>query len=181
MESLDLNDVTTDVYMPVLDDPIDTVEVSEVIEKNLKSNKGCGPDGVAPGIFKLLPAQWLLYITMLLNAVFHTHYPESWRMSKLVVLFKKGLHSQCDNYRGLSLMNSLAKIYDYVLTNRLANWFKPDREQAGAQPKRSCTEHILALRLIMDYCFHKKKKLFILFWTIPRHTIRCHGELYFML
>ena len=41
-------------------------------------------------------------------------------------------------------------------------WFKPDKEQARAQPKRGCFEHIVTLRLIMDFCF-SRKKLFIAF------------------
>ena len=57
----------------------------------------------------------------------------------------------------------MSKVYDYVLYNRLVQWFKPDKEQAGAQPKRGCVEHIVTLRLIMDFCFRRKKKLFIAF------------------
>ena len=48
-------------------------------------------------------------------------------------------------------MNCIPKIYDYILYNRLAAWFKPDMEQAGAQPKRGCMEHIISLRLLIDY------------------------------
>ena len=47
-------------------------------------------------------------------------------------------------------MNAVAKIHEYVLNNRLILWYKPCREQAGAQPKRGCIEHIVALRLLID-------------------------------
>jgi len=40
-------------------------------------------------------------------------------------------------------------------------WFKPDREQAGAQPKRGCIEQIVTLRLIFNHCFKKRKKLYV--------------------
>ena len=62
------------------------------------------------------------------------------------MLFKKGAKDDCNNYRGISIINSVATIYDYVLYNRLMQWFTPDREQAGAIPKRDCIEHKL-LRL----------------------------------
>ena len=39
--------------------------------------------------------------------------------------------------------------------------FKPDREQAGAQPKRGCIEQIVTLRLISNYCFKTRNKLYI--------------------
>ena len=60
-------------------------------------------------------------------------------------------------------MESVAKVYDRILCRRLESWFKPDREQAGAQKGRSCTEWIVTLRLLIDYALYKKVKLFILF------------------
>ena len=79
------------------------------------------------------------------------------------MLFKKGHRLDCGNWRGISIINAIAKLYDYVLYNRLSQWFMPCREQAGAQPKRGCTEHIVSLRLLMDYCFRKKIKLYVAF------------------
>ena len=69
----------------------------------------------------------------------------------------------CGNYRGISLMNCLSKCYDYLLSNRLIRWYIPNREQAGAQAKRGCIEHIVTLRLIIDRCNRKKTPLFIAF------------------
>ena len=60
------------VAIPVLDDPISPVEVTTQINK-MKADKACGPDGIAPGVFRLLPAQWLLHITALFNLIFTRH------------------------------------------------------------------------------------------------------------
>ena len=60
-------------------------------------------------------------------------------------------------------MNSIPKIYDYILCNRLSKWFIPDSEQAGAQPKRGCVVHKISLRLLIEYAIMKRKKLFIVF------------------
>ena len=160
-ETLCPTDYVSDVYIPTLDDPIDPAEIDYVINKQVKPNKGCGPDGLSPGIFKLLPIQWLISLTMLLSNVFFNGYPVSWTYARLNMLFKKGDYMNCDNYRGISIINSIAKIYDYVLYNRLSKWFIPDREQAGAQPKRGCIEHLITLRLIMTFCFKRRTKLFV--------------------
>ena len=88
-------------------------------------------------------------------------YPAQWAYSRLNMLFKKGVYMNCDNYRGISVINCISKIYDYVLYNRLSKWFTPHKEQAGAQPKRGCIEHILSLRLIIKVCRKKKWKLFV--------------------
>ena len=87
----------------------------------------------------------------------------NWAPARLIMLFKKGNRLDCDNYRGISVINSAAKVYDYVLNNRLMSWYKPYREQAGAQPKRSCIEHIVALRLIIGHCVRKKLQLYVAF------------------
>jgi hypothetical protein len=79
------------------------------------------------------------------------------------MLFKKGNRLSCDNFRGISIIDSIAKIYDYVLYNRLSKWFSPDREQAGAQPRRGCLEHIMTLRLLINFCIRRKLKLFIVY------------------
>lgn len=57
----DVSEVTTDVTIPILDEQISVVEVQEQI-KRMHLDKACGPDGLPPGVFTLLPVQWLLYI-----------------------------------------------------------------------------------------------------------------------
>ena len=77
-------------------------------------------------------------------------------------------------------MNSIPKIYDYILCNRLSKWFIPDSEQAGAQPKRGCLEHKISLRLLIEYAIMKRKKLFIVFvdfsaaYESPKKCISSH-------
>ena len=61
------------------------------------------------------------------------------------------------------VINCLAKLYDMILCARLETWFKPYREQAGAQKGRGCVEHIVTLRLITDFAKKKKNKLFVVF------------------
>ena len=60
-------------------------------------------------------------------------------------------------------MESLAKLYDIVLNRRLTQWFRPEREQAGAQKKRGCIEHILTLRMLIDIAKHRRRQLYIVY------------------
>ena len=59
----------TDMYVPLLDDPITTMEVDAVIKK-LHRHKAAGVDGVPPGVFKMLSNEWLCILTYLFNLVF---------------------------------------------------------------------------------------------------------------
>ena len=156
-------DHDSNTYIPVLDDPISSAELSTQIRK-MKTNKASGPDGIPASIFKSMPAQWILFLTSLFNLVFYSgEYPRSWSTAKLSMIFKKGNRLLPENYRGISVVNSIAKLYDMILCSRLESWYTPHREQAGAQRGRGCAENILALRLITDYARRKKKLLYVTF------------------
>ena len=111
--------------MPVLDSEISIAEVECNINR-LKLDKASGPDGLCPGIYKALPAQWLMSITKLFNIIFISGcYPSSWRLARLFTIFKRGDRLLPINYRGINVMNIISKVYDMIL-------------QAGSQPKRGC-------------------------------------------
>ena len=54
-----------------------------------------------------------------------------------MVLFRSGSKKLCGNYRGISVMDTLAKIqYDTLIRlNRLKLWCNVDKCQAGAQER----------------------------------------------
>ena len=176
-ELIDLNDVP---YVQSLDDPISIEEVSTAI-KSTNENKSY--IGVTPAIFECLPVIWMSFITQILNLIFlnnNLFYPTKWCYSKLIVLFKKGLRLLCDNYRGIAIGDTFGNIYAKILCNRLKKWIwlKIEKCQAGGQEKRDCIEHILGLRLLVDFAKKEKKKLFILFVDfskaydrVPRNTM----------
>ena len=118
-------DVSEQVSIPALEEPYSFNELNHVMKKQIKPNKGCGPDGVSPGTSKLLPNTWVWFLLSSLNIIFLSgSYPITWGFSKLVMLYKKGYPLNCGNYRGISVMNCLAKCYDYLLNNRLIAWYQ---------------------------------------------------------
>ena len=101
-------DVETAPYIPVLDDSFSPIEMEKALE-NLNQNKSYS--GICPGILKILPVTWFIFLLTIFNLVFtQTCYPLKWCYSKLVVLFKSGDKMSCDNYCGISIMDTLAKI-----------------------------------------------------------------------
>ena len=158
------DDLRTEVSIPLLDDPFKPEELLHVVEKQIKPDKSCDISGLSPGVLKMLPVSWLGLLLTIFNMLFIAGlYPVSWTISKLIMLFKKGLIMKCGNYRGITIMNVLSKCYDYLIHNRLMKWYTPCREQAGAQPKRGCQEHFVALRMIIDLFMKSKTPLFIAF------------------
>ena len=170
------------VSIPLLDDPINAGETTYAMYKQMKPGKQAGPDGNSPGTFHMLPVSWILFLTSLLNLVFCCKYPVAWAKAKLSMLFKKGNSLDTGNYRGISIIDSIAKLYDYIINNRLVKWYTCQREQAGGQCKRSCIEHILTLRLWIDYCKRNKCKLYIAFIDFSKAYDRVpRGKLFILL
>ena len=64
-----MNEFETNVYVPVLDDPMTCEEIQAEINR-MSPDKACGPDGVPPGIFKWLPIHWVMCLVTLFNVVF---------------------------------------------------------------------------------------------------------------
>jgi hypothetical protein len=160
--SADLNIPTSGVYVPVLDEEIKPGEVDDVIQK-FKSSKSAGIDGIPPGVLKWLTDEWILLLTFIMNTVFFGAYPSEWTKSKIFVIHKKGPVCDPGNYRGISVMNVLPKLYDSILNKRLSLWYKPCVEQAGAQAGRGCEEQLLTLRLYIDLARKKRYVLYVIF------------------
>ena len=139
----------TEMYVPILDDDFEPHEIEECI-KALKPDKAAGVDGIPPGLFKALPDEWLLILTFLFNMVFSGVYPLSWALAKLFMIYKKGDRLLPSNYRGISIVTAISKLYDMVLNARFIKWYTPSPEQAGSQKGRSCEEQILVIRLLID-------------------------------
>lgn len=60
---------TSNVSIPLFDDPITPLEVEQQVRK-LKSDRACGPNGVSQSIFKMLPDEWILLLVDILNMSF---------------------------------------------------------------------------------------------------------------
>ena len=173
VEDVDIDSAPT---IPVLDSPFSANELDNVL-KSMNINKSFV--GVCPGLVKMFPLTWFVFILNLFNIVFmQMSYPMLWCVNKLFVLFKSGDRYDCGNYRGISVMDSLAKIYDLLLLTRLKLWAYIDKCQAGAQQGRGCLEHIMTLRLLCDYAHYKNIKLYIClidyckaYDKVPRHKL----------
>ena len=166
------------VDIPQLDCPITEKEVTDAINAT-KSNKGY--IGIDSAFLKILPMSWISWIVYIFNRIFKGAYPKVWCASKLIILFKKGCKLLCGNYRGISITDTLAKLYDRVLFSRLRTWIKIDKCQAGSQEGRGCTEQMLALRLLIDYAKCKRKKLFICFIDFSKAYDRVSRPILFQL
>ena len=99
------------------------------------------------------------WMNTLCNLAFNDNdVPEDWKDGAIVCIPKKGDLSNCDNWRGVTLLSIPGKVYCQVILNRIREAVDKElrEEQAGFRPKRSCAEQIFTLRRIIEKCseFH---------------------------
>ena len=72
--------------------------------------------------------------------------PGHWRSGDIVNIFKKGDKKVPGNYRAITLLNVVGKLYTKVIDTRLSAWLDTrDRLhvcQAGFRSRRSCVDHV---------------------------------------
>ena len=70
----------------------------------------------------------------------------------IVPLPKKGDFSDCNNWRSITLLSVLCKVFAFVLLGRIRKAVDTNlrQEQAVFRPGRSCNDQIFALRQIIE-------------------------------
>lgn len=89
------------------------------VEKYLKAldpDKGAGSDGIPP-FFWLSTARTLSYsISLLFNMSLNKiTFPSIWKRAHIVPIHKKGSKSKIENYRGISILNTIGKVFEKIV------------------------------------------------------------------
>ena len=60
------------------------------------------------------------WLVLLFNMVWRVGVaPADWRKAQIIPIFKKGSRLECSNYRGISLLSVVGKVYAGVLNDRV--------------------------------------------------------------
>ena len=91
--------------------------------KQLKTNKSGGPDMLLNEFFIHGKNVLVPILCNLFNKVFEFgFFPEEWSEGYIVPLHKKGSLNDVENYRGITLLSALGKLFTRVVNNRLSKW-----------------------------------------------------------
>lgn len=111
----------------------------------------------------------ILWLTEIINHVWVSEsLPDDWRRGIILPFWKrKGDQLTCSNHRGITLLSIPIKLFTRILLTRAlpATRSRRRQQQAGFMPNRSTTDHISALRLLIEKAreFRKDRHLFIAF------------------
>ena len=108
------------------------------------------------------------FLTKLFNKLYDSGYfPAEWTRSVIIPLFKKGDASNPDNYRGISLLSVISKVFTSILNKRLYKWAEDEQkiceEQTGFRKHYSTTDHIYTLVSMIINCLYgpRRRKLYV--------------------
>ena len=148
--------------------PIPDFTATEILKqiKKLKSEKSPGPDGITNECIKFAKALLLTPITLLWNKILHEEtVPRIWTESEIILLYKKGDPADISNYRPISLMPCLYKLFASCLLDRITpniDKYQP-MEQAGFRSGFSTVDHIQVVDQVIEKYQEFRRPLYIAF------------------
>ena len=110
---------------------IDKTEISKII---MSLNKASGVDKISAAVLKLIATYVTSPLTYVLNlCVDKGYWPISLKKSEIIPIFKGGDKHDMTNYRPISLISNIAKIFERLIYNRLVNFFEKNNILANNQ------------------------------------------------
>lgn len=118
--------------------PTNEGEVQNVI-KNLKNTNSSGLDEIKTKVIKICSRHLLTSLVKILNKSFSDGtFPDVLKTSKVLPFFKNGSRKDKNNYRPISLLSVLSKIFEVIFKIRLMKYLKENsilcNEQYGFRP-----------------------------------------------
>ncbi len=167
--------------------PFNLPFIPEEIQKHtpcLKNGKACGLDAISNEFIKYSPRNMIDLLTKYFNLILETGLiPSDWCNGVIISIYKKkGDVRDPDNYRGITLLSCVGKLFTVLLNSRLSQYLESNRllgeEQAGFRPGYSTLDHIFTLYCIIDLYVSKKRRLYAAFVdyrkafdTVDRHHL----------
>ena len=91
--------------------------------------------------------------------------PQRWKDATIKVLYKKKDHSDCNNYRGISLVAHSGKVLLTMVASRLSNYCEAKgilpEEQRGFRPARLTIDMLFVVRRLQELGRARKIPLYM--------------------
>ncbi|MCG8431359.1 MAG: reverse transcriptase family protein, partial [Candidatus Omnitrophica bacterium] len=160
--------------LPIMEelDRLPTIdEVQQAID-DLGCGKAPGNDGIPAEVYKCGQAAILPLLHLLLLMCWEQGtVPQDMRDANIITLYKnKGDRSDCNNYRGISLLSIAGKIFARVILKRLqtlAEQVYPEA-QCGFRANRSTIDMIFSLRQVQEKCREQQQPLYMAFIDLTK-------------
>ena len=138
-------------------------EISDIIT-TLNTKKAHGPDNISVSMIKLCGQHIFLPLKIIFDNILDTGiFPDQWKEANVTPVHKKKDKQDIVNYRPISLLPILAKIFERIIFKNLYNYLSSNKliskNQSGFRPGDSVTNQLLYLVNEIHTAFDEKNCL----------------------
>lgn len=160
--------IATEEQYTLNSEPIPKILEKETVKaiNTQKADKAPGSDQITNELLKSTLSVIAPILTDLFNEIIETEsIPQDWTKSTIILLHKKGDKEEIGNYRPISLMSNIYKVFSKIILSRIATVLDENqpREQAGFRSKFSTIDHIHVLRQVLQKYNEYNKTYFLAF------------------
>ena len=142
---------------------ITEADVNAVI-KSLKTGKAPGEDDIRPEMLKAMNTYGVRWLTRVYKMACRIgQAPKLWQTSVIIPIHKRGDNRKCTNYRGISLISVVGKVYAKCLKKKCREIVerrpKLTDAQCGFCPGRSAMDQIFAVQQIFEKSWEYAKEV----------------------
>ena len=162
------------------DDFVTEEELQEIISK-LKNGKTPGWDKVTTEMFKCMGKEGVRMLLEIYNRIWNEErIPQDWKTALIVPIYKNGDRSNCNNYRGITLLSTAMKVFEVVIDRKIRAVTESSLEesQSGFRKGRSIQDHIFTVKQIIEKVAQHGRAVFMgfidlkkAFDTVPRDRL----------
>jgi hypothetical protein len=114
----------------------------------LNCSKSYGPDSISPRFLKNGGDKIVTTLTYIFNLSLATKtFPESWKLANVIPVHKKDDKSEVNNYRPISLLSVVGKIFERIVFKHVYNFLRDNyvisSAQSGFRPGMSTVTQLL--------------------------------------
>ena len=136
-----------------LDADFTEAELQAVLDK-MPNGKAGGVDELRPELLKQGGDRLRQTLLQLVNHYWkEENIPQQWQQGVIVSLFKSGDKADVGNYRPITLLSVVGKLFASLMATRLSAYMESRGlladEQNGFRPNRGCVHHIFTLQSII--------------------------------
>ena len=146
---------------------------------SLKNGKATGPDGIPAELLKHGGPDLAQRLHNFIQSIWtEEQAPADLKDALIVAIHKKGDKADCGNYRGISLLSVVGKLFAKIISNRLTHIAEdvlPDT-QCGFRPASGTIDMIFALRQVQEKCREQRTPLYTAFFDLTKAFDSVHRE-----
>ena len=119
-----VNNSTLPHFTPLTEDFLSNIRFTnaDILShlKNIDPNKSNGPDMITGQMIRLCGDSLVLPLRLLFSNILRTScFPSMWKLANVTPVFKKNDKQLIKNYRPISLLPLLSKIFEKILFNKI--------------------------------------------------------------